>query len=192
MNNTLRTTLAAAGMLLLAPAYAAETTYAVDGSHSLQTFRYRHLGLSFAQGRFNKTSGSITLDPAKKTGSADISIDVNSLDTGVDKLDEHLKSPDFFDAAKFPAITFKSTGFKFDGDRVNSVAGNLTIHGVTKPVTLTVTNFACTTHPMKKVPACAANATASIKRSDFGIAGYVPNVGDEVELNLETEALADK
>ncbi|HVT34190.1 MAG TPA: YceI family protein [Nevskiaceae bacterium] len=183
---------AAAGLLMLGPALAAETTYTIDPAHSLQTYRYRHLGLSFAQGRFNNTTGKITLDPAKKTGSADVSIDVNSLDTGVDKLDEHLKSADFFDAAKFPTITFKSTAFKFDGDRVSSVAGNLTIHGVTRPATLTVTNFACTTHPMKKVPACAANAMASIKRSDFGIAGYVPNVGDEIELNLEVEALADK
>jgi len=168
---------------------AAPVTYTIDGSHSLQSYSYRHLGLSYAGGRFDKTTGTITLDAAAKTGSADISIDVNSLNTGVAKLDEHLKGDGFFDAAKFPTITFKSSSFKFSGDTLSSVSGDLTIHGVTKPVTLTVTNFACLEHPMMKVPACAANAEATIKRSEFGVGNYVPMVGDEVKLALEVEAL---
>ena len=180
--------------LLLAAALAsansmAADTYVIDSAHSLQIFKYQHLGLSFARGRFDKTSGSITLDAGKKTGSADVSIDVNSINTGVAKLDEHLKGKDFFDAAQFPAITFKSSEFKFKGDQPESVAGDLTIHGVTKPVTLTITNFACKDHPMAKLPACAANATAHIKRSEFGVGGYVPMVSDEVELDLEVEAI---
>ena len=170
-------------------ALAAPTTYEIDSTHSLQRYSYRHLGLSFAGGRFDKTTGTITLDPAARTGSADITNDVNSLNTGVDKLDEHHKSAAFFDADKFPTITFKSGSFKFNGDAVSSVSGDLTVHGVTRPVTLTVTNFACVEHPMKKVPACAANAEATIKRSEFGVGAYVPMVSDEVRLSLEVEAL---
>lgn len=179
-----------AAAILLPFASDAADTYEVDSAHSLQIFKYRHLGLSFARGRFDKTSGSITLDTAKKTGSADITIAVDSVNTGVAKLDEHLKGKDFLDAAQFPVMTFKSTSFKFNGDQPSSVEGDLTIHGVTKPVTLTLTNFACKEqHPMTKLPACAANATATIKRSEFGVGGYVPMIGDEVELDLEVEAL---
>jgi polyisoprenoid-binding protein YceI len=170
-------------------ALAAPITYDIDSTHSLQSYSYRHMGLSFASGRFDKTTGTITLDAAAKTGSADISIDVNSLNTGVAKLDEHLKSKDFLDAAKYPAITFKSGSFKFSGDTLSSVSGDLTVHGVTKPVTLTVTSFACIDHPMKKVPACAANAETTIKRSEFGVGNYVPMVADEVKLTLEVEAI---
>ena len=170
-------------------AAAAPVTYTLDSTHSFQTFQYRHLGLSFVRGRFDKATGSITLDAAAKTGSADISVDVNSLNTGVPKLDEHLKSKDFFDVARFPAITFKSSTFKFQGETLASVSGDLTVHGVTRPVTLTVTNFACIDHPMKKVPACAANAEVTIKRSDFGVGGYVPAVSDETRLEIEVEAL---
>jgi polyisoprenoid-binding protein YceI len=168
--------------------YAADT-YTIDPTHSLQIFKYRHLGLSFARGRFDKTSGTITLDAAQKTGSADITIDVNSVNTGIAKLDEHLKGKDFFDAEQFPVISFKSTAFTFKGGKPVTIKGDLTVHGVTQPVTLKVTNFACKEHPMMKIPACAANATAQIKRSAFGVNGYVPAVSDEVELDLEVEAL---
>lgn len=181
---------AVAAILILAAqtAAAAVQTYTIDPNHSMQTFRFRHLGLSFAQGRFDKTGGSIMLDQAKHTGSADITIDVGSINTGVAKLDDELRSAKFFDAAKYPAITFKSTSFKFKGDVVTQVKGDLTVHGVTKPVELKVVNFVCTEHPMMKVPACAANAHTSISRSAFGISGYVPAVADEIELNLEVEA----
>lgn len=170
-------------------ALAAPVTYTIDPAHSLQSYQYRHMGLSYAGGRFDKTSGTITLDAAAKTGSVDVTIDVNSLNTGVAKLDEHLKSKDFLDVAQFPAITFKSGNFKFNGDALSSVSGDLTIHGVTRPVTLNITNFACIDHPMMKVPACAANAEATIKRSDFGVGAYVPMVGDELKLSLEVESV---
>lgn len=188
MKKSLGILLLMAGGALAAPAFAADT-YNIDPTHSLQIFRYRHLGLSFARGRFDKTTGTIVLDTAKKTGSAEVTIDVASMNTGVAKLDEHLKGPDFFDAAKYPLITFKSSQFKFKGKAPVAVSGDLTVHGVTRPVTLKITSFACHEHPMMKVPACAANATATIKRSEFGIGAYVPAVSDEVELDLEVEAL---
>lgn len=189
MSKTFVAALFVASTTFAGSALAAPVTYEIDGSHSLQSYSYRHMGLSFAGGRFDKTTGTITLDAAAKTGSADINIDVNSINTGVAKLDEHLKGDGFFDAAKFPTITFKSSSFKFTGDTLSSVSGDLTVHGVTKPVTLTVTNFTCIEHPMKKVPACAANAEATIKRSEFGMGSYVPAVSDEVKLSLEVEAL---
>ncbi|MEO8995650.1 MAG: YceI family protein [Rhodanobacter sp.] len=170
-------------------AIAAPVTYEIDPMHSFQTFQYRHMGLSFVRGRFDKTSGSITLDAAAKRGSVNVSIDVNSINTGVPKLDEHLKGKEFFDTEKFPTITFKGDHFTFAGDTLTSVAGDLTIHGITKPVTLKVINFACHEHPMKKVPACAANAEVDIKRSEFGVGNYVPLVSDETRLELEVEAM---
>lgn len=176
-------------LLALCPfAAAAADTYAVDGGHTFPTFEYKHLGFSTMRGRFDKTSGTIALDAAKKSGSADITIDVGSVSTGVAKLDEHLKSGDFFDAAKYPTITFKSSDFRFEGDTLTAVAGDLTIHGVTRPVTLAVSSLTCKDHPMKKVPSCGGDASATIKRSDFGIDKYVPAVSDEITLHIGIEA----
>src|SRR4029077_11531522 len=117
-----------------------------------------HFGYSHHRAKFTDTQGTVTLDTAKKAGSANITIQVASVDTGVPKLDTHLKSGDFFDADKYPTITFKSDKFTFEGDKLATVAGDLTVHGVTKPVTLKVTHFACKEHPFMKVPACGADA----------------------------------
>jgi polyisoprenoid-binding protein YceI len=167
----------------------AADTYKIDPNHSFPSFEINHMGFSTFRGRFDKTSGTITIDVAKKAGSADVTIDVDSVSTGVDKLNTHLKSPDFFDAAKFPTITFKSSSFKFKGDTPVAVTGDLTMHGVTKPVTLTVDSFACKPHPLLKVPACGAGASAVIKRSDWGIGSYPPAIlGEEVTLKIQVEA----
>lgn len=166
----------------------AADTYEIDPSHTFPTFEVNHLGLSTFRGRFDKTSGTITLDLAKKTGSVDVTIDANSVSTGVAKLDAHLKNEDFFDTAKYPTITFKSTKFKFDGNDLDEVEGVLTMHGVSKPVTLDVDDFVCKPHPMTQRPACGANLEAKIKRSDWGITYLSPNVGEEVKLKIEVEA----
>jgi len=168
-------------------AHAAET-YAIDPTHTFPGFEINHLGFSTFRGRFDKTSGTITLDVAKKTGSADITIDVASVSTGVAKLDEHLLKDDFFDVAKYPTIVFKSKDFKFKGDKLSAVQGDLTMHGVTKPVTLTVSSFVCKEHPLKKIQACGADASVKIQRSQWGITTYSPNVGEEVTLQIEIEA----
>lgn len=179
----------AALALALVSLTARAETYTIDPAHSYQSFEIDHFGLSILRGRFDKTSGTLSYDPAAKTGSAEMTIDVASVTTGQAKRDEHLKGPDFFDAAKHPTITFKSTAFRFEGDQLTKVEGDLTIRGTTKPVTLTVNRTACKPHPVYKVPSCGADAETKIKRSDFGVNGYLPAIADEVTLHLQVEAM---
>lgn len=167
---------------------ALATTYVVDPGHTLPAFEYDHFGFARQRGLFSKTEGTIVFDPAKKAGKADITIHVDSVTTGVPKFDEHLKSADFFDAAKYPTITFKSKRFGFDGDKLTEIQGDLTVHGVKKPVTLKIESLTCKDHPVKKIPACGANAVTTIKRSDFGVGAYAPAVSDEVTLRIGVEA----
>lgn len=188
MNKLLVTALAAS---LAAAAHAAPESYSIDPSHTYANWSLTHLGFSIQHGRFNTTSGKITLDMAAKSGSADISIDTASIDSGWAKRDDHLRSADFFNVAKFPKMLFKSSKFQFSGDKLTSVDGELTLLGVTKPVKLNVTYFNCAPHPMMKKAWCGAAASTSIKRSDFGLTAYVPNVGDEVSIELQVEAGKD-
>ncbi len=171
-------------------AYAADS-YTVDPPHTFAHFKVNHLGFSTMHGRFDKTSGKVTLDTAAKTGSVDISIETDSITTGFAKRDEHLKSPDFFNAAEFPTMTFKSDKVHFKGDKPVSVDGQLTLLGVTKPVKLTITEFNCGNNPMIKKYECGAGAVAEIKRSDFGMKAYLPAVGDNITLEFEIEAYKD-
>jgi polyisoprenoid-binding protein YceI len=179
-----------AAALLSAAAFSASAaeTYVIDSRHTFPSFEISHFGLSTFRGRFDKTEGSIVLDRAAKSVKVDVTIDVASISTGVEKLDEHLKAPDFFDAARFPSITFKSTQATFKGDVLTAVTGDLSMHGVTRPVTLKVNSFTCKEHPLKKIPACGADAEATIKRSDWGISTYAPAIGDDVRLLIEVEA----
>jgi len=181
---------AIAGALATLPAAAAET-YSLDVRHTFPSFELNHLGFSIQRGRFNKTAGKITLDTAAKTGTADITIDAASVDTGLDKLEEHLRGEDFFNVAKYPTITFKGDRFAFDGDKVKSVSGNLTILGVTRPVTLTANYFNCADHPMAKKKACGGDFVTAIKRSDFGMKYALPAVADDVTLRIQVEAFKD-
>ncbi len=181
---------ALAGAIAAVPALAAET-YSLDVRHTFPSFEVMHLGYSIQRGRFNKTSGKITLDTASKKGTADITIDAASVDTGLDKLEEHLRGEDFFNVAKHPTITFKGDKFAFEGDKVKSVGGTLTMLGVSKPVTLTATHFNCADHPMTKKKACGGDFTATIKRTDFGMKYGVPAVGDDVTLRIQVEAFKD-
>lgn len=182
-----RTTAVVLASLIAGTAYAAPETYTVDSNHTFPSFEISHLGFSTQRGRFNKTTGTIVLDRAAKKASVDISIDANSISTGLEKLEAHLRAEDFFDVAKYPAITFKSTGAKFEGDKLASLSGDLTLHGVTKPVTLTVTAFYCGYNPAYKKDACGADAVTTIKRSDFGISYALPAVGDQVKLLIQVE-----
>jgi polyisoprenoid-binding protein YceI len=170
-------------------ALAAPETYVIDPNHTMPRFEYSHLGFSEQLSRFDKVSGTVTLDRAAKTGAVDVLIDAKSVDTGSSLFNEHIQGEDFLNTAKFPSITFKSTSVKFNGDNVASVDGALTIKGVTKPVTLTVASFKCMMHPMLKKEACGATATAMIKRSDFNAGQYAPAVGDELTLTLPIETI---
>jgi len=174
---------------LSSTAFAASETYVIEGTHTFPRFEYNHLGYSTQVSRFDKTSGKITLDRAAKTGSVDVVIDAKSVNTGYPLFNEHIQGEDFFDTAKYPTITFKSSSLKFDGDKLVAVNGDLTIKGVTKPVTLTVTSFHCMPHPMLKKEACGANATTKIKRSEFNAGKNAPFVSDEVTLTIPVEAI---
>ena len=172
-------------------AFAASETYILDNKHTLPRFEYNHLGYSTQLSRFDKASGKIIIDLAAKTGSVDVTIDAKSVNTGSPLFNEHIQGEDFFDTAKYPTITYKSSKLKFDGDKLASVEGDLTIKGVTRPVTLTVTSFQCMPHPMLKKDACGANATAKIKRSDFNMGKHAPHVSDEVTLTIPVESVKE-
>jgi polyisoprenoid-binding protein YceI len=169
-------------------AHAADT-YAVDPNHTHAAFAFQHLGFSTFDGKIPAQSGTIVLDAAQKSGSAEVVFNLKGIATGVPKFDDHLRSKDFFEVEKNPTATFKATRVTFDGDAPTAMTGELTIKGITKPVTLQVTSFKCGMHPMMKAPACGANATARIKRSEFGLSYAAPAVADEIGLKIEVEAI---
>ena len=183
---TLAAALAAA---LVAPALAAPQTYVVDSSHTFPRFSYSHFGYSTQLSSFKQTSGKVVFDAQAKTGSVDIAIDMKSVNTGFDDFNGHIQGEDFLDTAKFPTATFKSTKVVFEGDKPVAVEGKLTLKGITRPVTLTVTSFQAMPHPMLKKPAIGANAWTTVKRSDFNMAKYAPHVGDEVRIDIAIEAI---
>lgn len=170
-------------------AAAAPETYVIDNNHTLPRFEYSHFGYSNQVSRFDKVSGTITLDRAAQTGSINVEIDARSVNTGSAVFNGHIQAADFFDTEMFPTITFKSTRLKFEGDKLTQVVGDLTIKGITKPVVLVVTSMLCMPHPMVKKDACGANAVAVVKRSDFNMGKYVPYVSDEVTLTIPVEAI---
>jgi polyisoprenoid-binding protein YceI len=172
-----------------APAFAAPDTYVLDELHTFPRFSYSHFGYSTQLSRFDKTTGKVVFDKTAKTGSVDIAIDMKSVDTGSSLFNGHIQGEDFFDTAKYPVATFKSTKVTFDGDKPATIDGNLTIKGITKPVTLTVTSFQAMPHPMLKKDAIGANAYTMVKRSDFGAGKYAPYVGDDVRIDIALEAV---
>ena len=172
-----------------ATAFAAVDTYKIDPTHTYPSFEADHMGLSVWRGKYTETSGTVTLDRAAKTGSLDILIDAASIDFGLDAMNAHAKKDDFFDVAKFPNVTYKSKSITFTGDTPTSIAGELTLHGVTKPVTLTLNKFKCITHPMLKKEVCGADATATFNRGDFGVTKGLPMFSPEVKLAIQVEAI---
>ena len=181
--------------LLPLSALAAPTTYVMDPLHSFPNFTVNHLGMSTIHGRFDKMTGTITLDQAAKTGSLEAKIASASINTGDAKRadgtrarDEHLRSADFFNSAEFPDVVFKSTKFNFKGDDLESVDGTLTMLGVTKPVKLNVVAFKCAPHPFSKKPMCGADVQTSFKRTDWGMKFGTPGIADEVKLSINIEA----
>lgn len=174
--------------LLTASAFAAPVNYTIDAAHTFPRFSYNHLGFSNQLSHFDKTTGTIVYDSEKQTGSVDIAIDMASVNTGSTAFNGHIQGEDFLDSAKFPQAIFKSTKVNFADGKLVSIDGNLTIKGVTKPVTLTVTSFQAIPHPMLKKPAIGANAFTIIKRSEFNAGKYAPYVGDEVRIDIALEA----
>jgi polyisoprenoid-binding protein YceI len=182
--------LAAAFTLSLTLALSAEAaeTYKLDASHTAIEWRVSHFGFSSPSGKFMNVDGTLELDEANPAASKiSVTIPMESVNSGVSKLDEHLRSPDFFDVSRYPAATFTSNKVVKTGDRTATVYGDLTLHGVTKPVALSV-KLNLIGENMKKVKTAGFTATTTIKRSDFGISTYTPALGDDVKIDIESEA----
>jgi polyisoprenoid-binding protein YceI len=184
-----RIVLASMAALVGASAFAAPVTYILDPSHTYPSFEADHMGgLSVWRGKFTATSGKVVYDKAAKSGSLEVTVDVSSVDFGMPKLNEHAKSSEIFDVAKYPTATFSGKFTKFNGDSPAEAQGTLTMHGVTKPLTLTINSFLCKPNPMNKKEVCGADAAAIFNRSDFGV-----NFGDkygfkqEVKLQIQVE-----
>jgi polyisoprenoid-binding protein YceI len=189
MTKLLAAATVALALAITAGRVAAQETYTIDPVHSQPIFEARHMGFSQQRGSFAKSTGKITLDRAAKTGTVEIVIDTTSTRTYDSRLDEQMKSENFFNAAKYPTLTFKGNNVVFAGDRVVQVDGDLTMLGVTRPVSLKVENFVCGEHPMNKKPMCGAEATTTIMRSEWGMKYALPKaVSDEIKLTIPIEA----
>ncbi|MGZ3238539.1 MAG: YceI family protein [Burkholderiaceae bacterium] len=176
-------------MLAIGTTTAFAENYNIEPNHTYPSFEADHMGISVLRGKLTKTSGKVSLDRNAKTGTVDITIDASSLDFGHTKLNEHAKSKDMFNVEQFPTITYTSKSIKFNGDKPASVDGELTLLGVTKPVTLTINKFKCIEHPRLKREVCGADATAEFKRTDFGLSYGTPLFAPEVKLAIEIEAI---
>jgi polyisoprenoid-binding protein YceI len=168
---------------------AAQETYVLDGVHSQPWYTARHLGFSNQHGSFGKVTGTVTLDRAAHTGTVDVTIDAASVKTHDPRLDAIARGEKFFNVDKYPTITFKSNQVIFDGDRVSAVDGELTMLGVARKVDFKVDNVVCGENPFNKRPMCGAEATATIRRSDWGITAGLPWApADEIRLSIPSEA----
>ena len=177
--------------LVMGSALAAPVTYEVDPTHTYPSFAADHMGgLSVWRGKFDKSSGTIVLDKDKASGTVDITVDTNSIDFGLEKLNEHARTPDMFDVAKFPTATYKGKLANFKNGAPTEVQGEFTLHGVTKPLTLHIDSFLCKPNPMTKKEVCGADATATFNRKDYGL-----NFGEpygfkmDVKLAIQIEAI---
>jgi polyisoprenoid-binding protein YceI len=181
----------AGGLALLLGAgavQAAPAVYEIDSTHTFPKFEVSHNGFSNHTGIFTKTSGRITLDREAKTGSMEVTVETADISTGIAPMEKFLKAKEFFNVEQYPTMTYKGTRFRFEGDKLVAVEGELTLLGVTRPLTLTVINFVCGAHPRSKKEQCGANAVGELKRSDYGMKAFLPLIGDDIKLMLQTEA----
>jgi polyisoprenoid-binding protein YceI len=188
MSKTLATLMMSlvSGAVLAAPA-----VYNIDPYHTYPSFEADHMGgLSVWRGKFRQSSGTVTLDLAAHSGDVNVRIDTTSLDFGLDKLNEHARSAEMFDVAKYPTATYAGKFSKFNGEKPTEVQGELTLHGVTKPVTLTLNSLLCKPNPMTKKEVCGADASATFNRADFGISyGQQMGFRQDVKLAIQVEAV---
>jgi polyisoprenoid-binding protein YceI len=175
----------------VASANAASTTYSVDPDHTHPSFEVDHFGgLSTWRGTFKKTSGTVELDSAAGTGTVDVLIDTTTVDFAHDKLNAHVSSPEMLDVSKYPTAEYKGKFVEFANGTPKTISGNLTLHGVTKPVTLNINSFKCIEHPMLKKQVCGADASGSFNRADFGV-NYGQQYGfkQDVLLRIQVEGV---
>ncbi len=170
-------------------ANAAPVTYNLDPTHTYPSFEADHFGgLSVWRGKFTKSSGKVVLDRAAKSGTIDVTVQTDSIDFGLAKLDEHAKSAEIFDVAKYPVATYKGKFTAFNGDVPTEAQGEFTLHGVTKPLTLKINRFKCMMHPMLKKEVCGADASASLNRADYGVSygqAYGFDMGVKLQIQVE-------
>lgn len=176
--------------ILAAPVFSADT-YTIDPEYTIPTFEVEHLGFTTQHGRFNKADGKVMLDIAARKGFVEFVVYTNSLDMGSQAWTIHVSSAGLFNVEQYPTMNFKSDKLVFEGNKVVAAEGQFTLLGVTKPIRVSVNRFNCATNPMNKKPMCAANITAVIKRSDFGMTKYIPTVSDEIKINVPVEAYKD-
>ncbi len=187
MKTTLFAAAAALAAAIASPAFAAGTTYNLDPSHTYPSFETDHFGgVSVWRGKFTKSSGTVVIDRAAKTGTVDVTIDATSIDTGNGALDKHVRSAEMLDADKFPTATYKGTSIKFDGDKPVEVIGTFTLHGVTKPLNLKIDSFKCFQNPMLKREVCGADASAEFNRADYGV-NYGEGYGFKMATTLQIQ-----
>ena len=172
-------------------ALATPTTYQVDPGHTYPSFAADHMGgLSVWRGKFEKSAGTIVLDKEKGTGTVEITVDTSSIDFGHEKLNEHAKGPDLFDVTKYPTATYKGKLVNFKNGAPTQVQGDFTLHGVTKPLTLTIDQFLCKPNPMTKKEVCGADASATFNRKDYGLGfGDAYGFKMDVQLAIQVEAV---
>lgn len=182
-----------AAIAVALPVLAAEESYVIEPVHSQPQWEARHINMSTQRGSFGKAAGKIMLDRDAKKGSVDMVIDATSIRTFDGRLDAIVKGERFFNVEKFPTLAFKSDKLTFEGDRVVQIDGDLTMIGVTRPVSFKVSNFVCGENPFNKKPMCGAEATATIKRSDWGMTNGLntSSPGDEIKLMIPIEAYRD-
>ena len=178
-------------VLGIATASAAPVTYTVDPDHTHPSFEVDHFGgVSTWRGTFKRTTGTIAIDTAAKSGTVDVVIDTASVDLAHDKLNEHVSSPEMLDVAKYPTAEYKGKFIEFADGAPKSISGELTLHGVTKPVTLTINSFKCFVNPMVKKQVCGADASGTFNRADFGV-NYGQQYGfkQDVLLRIQVEGI---
>lgn len=177
--------------LIAAGCAQAADKYTIDPHHTFPSIEADHKGMSILRGKFTKNSGTVTLDRAAKTGSMEITIDAASVDFGVEHLNNMIRGEKLFDVAKFPTAVYKSSKITFNGDVPATVEGELTLHGVTKPVQLVIHKFKCAENAMLKREVCGADASAVFNRADFGLGYGVPHFDPVTRLQIEVEAIKD-
>lgn len=193
MIKPIRKTLAAALVLFVGSALAEPVTYNVDPTHTYPSFEADHMGVSFWRGKMNKNSGNVVLDKAAGIGNVDIIIDLASINFGLDAMNTWAKGKDFFNVKAFPKATYKGKFANFVDGSPTQLTGELTLHGKTQPVNLTITRFKCIPHPMLKRELCGADANGNFKRDEFGLdAGKDYGFNMNVALRIQVEALATK
>ena len=181
---------AVAALALAIGAQAQGATFAIDPTHTFVTYEVGHFGTSTNRGRFDKKEGTVQFDRAAKTGKVEVIFDLKSVSTGVEMLNKHLQSADFFDSAKFPEAKFVGDKFVFKGDKVSEVVGSLTLRGKAMPVTLKASNFNCYTSPMLKREVCGGDFETTIKRSQWDVNyGLEYGMPDDVRLLIQVEAV---